>query len=323
MSAVDYLMNKLGLSSDPVDVQGLIPGVTQGYDDAELYLEEGYDEALSFLENGQADAADEILKGLGLAISEREKWFDVATKALQPVIEFGKEYQKDARQFMDYAKELVFDPDAIYGTQMWESLKGQMVEAVTNSASAKSGLLSGNYLDEVSKRVMSLGADFRNAEIGNALSGFGSAMMPVQMGFGAESQIAGNAMGVGAGNASDYMGAYGQLGGNAMNVGTNSANLAGQFGGNMAGLQVDRASEIANLNLVQMLANQNQSTQNRNSLFSLAGTVLPHFMPFITGQGPTTSSGGGSAIGSFGGGGQFVPNLSRQSSYVMNHPDYG
>jgi len=284
MSAADDILNFFGLGSEPVDSQSLIPGINQGYDEAGQYLDQGYFEALDFLEGGNAEAADEILKGLGLSIAEREKWFDVATNALQPVIEFGKDYQADARQFMDYAKELVFDPDAIYGTKMWEALKGQMVEAVTNSASAKSGLLSGNYLDELSKRTMVLGADFRNAEIGNALSGFNASMIPVQMGFNAQGQIANNAMNVGAGNAADYMNAYGQIAGNEMGTGINSANLANQFGSNMGNLAIDRASEIANINLTQMLANQRASQQNTSSLLDIAGDLAGTFLPMFMGD---------------------------------------
>lgn len=305
MSAADSILNFFGLGSEPVDSQSLIPGINQGYDEAGGYLSQGYEDslgyldegyfnALDFLETGNAEAADEILKGLGLSIAEREKWFDVATNALQPVIEFGKQYEGDARQFMNYAKELVFDPDAIYGTKMWDALKGQMVEAVTNSSSAKSGLLSGNYLDELAKRTMVLGADFRNSEIGNALSGFNASMIPVQMGFNAQGQIANNAMSVGAGNAADYMSAYGQIGANAMNTGVgsadlsnslgiNSANLANQFGTSMGNLAIDRASEIANLNLTQMLANQRASQQNTSSLLGLAGELAGTFIPMFTG----------------------------------------
>ena len=144
-------------------------------DDILNELDSGYDDAIAAMEAGNAEAADYILQGLGMSIEEREKWFDVAVDALQPVIQFGQQYQGDARRFMNYANELVFNPDAIYGTEMWDALKGQMTEAVTNSASAKSGLLSGNYLDELAKRTMVLGADFRNQEINNALGKIGRA----------------------------------------------------------------------------------------------------------------------------------------------------
>lgn len=309
MSLVDDILNGLGLGSDPVDVQGLIPGIGQGYDEASESFEQGYQDAINYLEMGNAESADQILEGLGMSIAEREKWFDVATKALEPVIEYGEEYKADAREFMDYAKELVFNPDAIYGTEMWDALKGQMVEAVTNSASAKSGLLSGNYLDELGKRVMTLGADFRNSEIGNALGGFNAAMIPVGAGLNAYGQIANNAMNVGSGNAADYMRAYGQIGGNEFTTGTNMAQLAGNYGNQMGQMAIDRASEIANLELTQQLANQNASAQNTSSLLGLAGNLLPSFLEneqrsdilkFLTGNaGVTSSGGGGSYLPSF------------------------
>ena len=94
-------------------------------------LDSGYDDAIAAMEAGNAEAADYILQGLGMSMDEREKWFDVAVDALQPVIQYGKQYEPDARRFMNYASELVFNPDAIYGTEMWAALKGQMRARVT------------------------------------------------------------------------------------------------------------------------------------------------------------------------------------------------
>lgn len=283
MSLVDDVLGIFGLDTDPVDVQGLIPGVEQGYEDAAEKFEQGYTQALEFLEAGKAEAADAILQGLGMSIDEREKWFDVATKALEPVIEYGKEYRKDARQFMDYAKELVFNPDAIYGTKAWDAYKGQIMDAVTNSASAKSGLLSGNYIADLSDRIGAGALNFRNSEISNAYGGFDRAMIPVQLGLSAQSQIANNAMNVGSGNASDIGRAYGQIGANALNVGTNMAQTAGNYYNNLGQLDLGKASEIGNLQLTQMLANQNAQASDRNALFGLAGTIAPYFMPSFGG----------------------------------------
>ena len=240
-------------------------------DDILNELDSGYDDAIAAMEQGNAEAADYILQGLGMSIEEREKWFDVAVDALQPVIQFGQQYQGDARRFMNYANELVFNPDAIYGTEMWGALKGQMTEAVTNSASAKSGLLSGNYLDELAKRTMVLGADFRNQEINNALGGFNAAMGPVSAGLNAQGRIGDYAMNVGSGNAADISNSY-------MGLGSLSGNLAANIGQ----AHIARASDLANANLADQLAQRNERSGFLNSLVGAAGTILggSDFLPW-------------------------------------------
>ena len=241
-------------------------------DDILNSLGDGYDDAITAMEMGNAEAADYILQGLGMSMDEREKWFDVAVDALQPVIQYGKQYEPDARRFMNYANELVFNPDAIYGTEMWGALKGQMTEAITNSASAKSGLLSGNYLDELAKRTMVLGADFRNSEIANALSGFNAAMVPVSAGLNAQGRVGDYAMNVGSGNAGDISGAYNNLG-----------SLSGNLAANIGQAHISRASDIANANLADQLAQQNNRSGFLNSLVGAAGTILggSDFLPWV------------------------------------------
>ena len=238
-------------------------------------LSSGYDDAISAMEQGNAEAADYILQGLGMSIDEREKWFDVASEALQPVIQFGKQYEPDARRYMNYANQLVFNPDAIYGTEMWGALKGQMTEAVTNSASAKSGLLSGNYLDELAKRTMVLGADFRNQEISNALGGFNAAMGPVSAGLNAQGRVGDYAMNVGSGNAADISNSY-------MGLGSLSGNLAANIGQ----AHISRASDLANANLADQLARRNERSGFLNSLVGAAGTILGggDFLPWAAGK---------------------------------------
>ena len=276
-------------------------------------LEGGYDDAIAAMEAGNAEAADYILQGLGMSMDEREKWFDVAVDALQPVIQYGKQYEPDARRFMNYASELVFNPDAIYGTEMWAALKGQMTEAVTNSAAAKSGLLSGNYLDELSKRTMVLGADFRNQEINNALNGFNAAMVPVSAGLNAQGRIGDYAMNVGSGNAADISNSY-------MGLGSLSGNLAANIGQ----AHIARASDLANANLADQLAQRNERSGFLNSLVGAAGTILGggDFLPWAADKVRKSTydpsnyanallsfAGGGDSSSQYGMGGNFIPGL--------------
>ena len=254
-----------------------------GYDDAQYALQDGYDQAIAAMEMGNAEAADMVLQGLGMSIEEREKWFDIATDALQPVIQYGKQYEPDARRFMDHANELIFNPDSIYGTEMWKSLKGQMTEAITNSASASSGLLSGNYLDELAKRTMALGADFRNSEINNAMSGFNAAMVPVSAGLNAQGRIGDYAMNTGAGIAGDIGNAYGNAASIKAGGAANLANLYSGMGQGMANINLSQASDIANARIADQLAQRNERSGFLNSLVGAAGTILGggDFLPSI------------------------------------------
>jgi hypothetical protein len=106
-------------------------------------------------------------------------------------------------------------------------------------------------------------------------------MIPVQLGVNARTRISDNAMEVGNRNAADYMNAYGQLGANAMGLGTTGAGLTTSYYNNLGGLDIDNASDVANLELAEQIAERNNDASRTNALIGIGGSLLGSiFNPF-------------------------------------------
>ena len=222
--------------------------------------QEYFDKVITSLQEGEAEASDEIMAGLGMSIEERTKFFDIAKENLDWVVDFGKAQKgdfegsikssddalKQSQQFYDHYKELVFNPDAIYDTEVYNSIKNRAVQEWGNFYSGK-GLLSGNAQEGMVDRMSELAYGFLGGERNAALAGMNAgqsqssaylnqaktSLDAVGLGANAASQVSNLAFQTGGGNANDIMSAHSSLA--AITQAFNPANAyaaAGDFNAN-------------------------------------------------------------------------------------------
>ena len=170
---------------------------------------------LDSLRDGETEASDEIMAGLGMSIEERTKFFDIAKDNLDWVVDFGKARQGQfsesmksseealgqSRQFLDHYKELIFNPDSIYDTEVYKSIKDRTVQEWGNFYSGK-GLLSGNAQEGMVDRMSELAYGFLGGERNAALQGVNSGRS-ISDGYLNQAGVEQQAIGLGA-NAVSY-----------------------------------------------------------------------------------------------------------------------
>jgi hypothetical protein len=198
--------------------------IIESWAEAEGIYNEYFNRALEALEQGDAEFAEDILKGLGLSNEEVDKAMDVAVGALEWIVDFGKAgiddyqgYMREARDYMAYHKKLIFNPDAIYGTQAYQSIKKRTEQEWDNYYSGK-GILGGTAQEALADRMFQLGAGFRQSELTNALAGAqanqglaGTELSRIGLGARGSSQIADTYLRGGLQKAANIMGAYGAI----------------------------------------------------------------------------------------------------------------
>lgn len=220
--------------------QQAISRIEQGLNEYRGLTEDNLATVLESLAAGESEASDEIMAGLGMSIEERTKFFDIAKDNLNWVVDFGKarqgQYSKSmksseealgqSRQFLDHYKELVFNPDAIYDTEVYNSIKDRTVQEWGNFYSGK-GLLSGNAQEGMVDRMSELAYGFLSGERNAALQGVnagrsisdgylnqaGVEQQAIGIGASGSGQIANLAFQTGDANANDIMSAHGSLAG--------------------------------------------------------------------------------------------------------------
>lgn len=256
-------------------------------EEAQKALDEAYERAFEALMEGEAAAADAILEGVGLAVEAREKWFDVAKDSLQWVVDFGQqaipdvgEWRDMAKWYMDRHKSLIQNPDSIFGTRAWQAHKAQIQDAVTNSAAAKSGLLSGNYAADLADYIDRNALAFRQSELEltrggaqTALTGAGQALQQVGLGAGASGDIARYAFGTGEGISRAHLFGAGALGDLFSSTAAREAVLGAELGRETADVFVNRG----NVGLAQSLEESRRRGQFQDSLFGLIGQGIETF----------------------------------------------
>ena len=316
--------------------QQAIGRIEQGLNEYNALTGDSLGTVLDSLSAGESEASDEIMAGLGMSIEERTKFFDIAKDNIDWVVDFGKARQgqysesmkssEDAlgqsQQFIDHYKELVFNPDAIYDTEVYNSIKDRTVQEWGNFYSGK-GLLSGNAQEGMVDRMSELAYGFlggeRNAALqgvnaGNSLSNsyLGIANQDLQaigQGANASNSIANLAFQTGNANANDIMSASGSLAGitqafnpatfqynsgqtqaeTTANARTSQANAElasglgqGTISGDIASSRIT-AGTAAGIELADILADTGKTTANPES----AGTISQSGFgvpknPFIT-----------------------------------------
>ena len=212
--------------------------IERGLNESQEEYDRRMAEAIEALSNGESEASDEIMAGLGMSIEERTKFFDIAKDNIDWVVDFGKarqgQYSENmksseealgkSKEFLNHYKELVFNPDAIYDTEVYNSIKDRSVQEWGNFYSGK-GLLSGNAQEGMVDRMSELAYGFlggeRNAALqgvnaGNSLSNsyLGIANQDLQaigQGANASNSIANLAFQTGNANANNIMSSYGSL----------------------------------------------------------------------------------------------------------------
>ena len=248
------------------------------YDDARRELDEATNRALDALYDGNAQMADAILEGLGLSIEEREKWFSVAQSTLQPWADFGMGFMPDIREMVDmskeamkYSQDLIMNPDAIYDSNAWKAHKDVVVDAIQNSASAKSDLLGGNTMAAIADRVGASALQFRTNEIKMAQdqsnTAGGNAARVHNMAFAPSSSLATAATGVGNQNANAISNAYNALGASEQLYGQNLSNLYLNHAGQNIDLTLGQAQNTMNSALIDQ-ANDRYEQQMWMNLFA-------------------------------------------------------
>ena len=242
--------------------------LTEGADEASTLLNEGFDAALDALRQGNANAAQEILKGLGLSTTELEKWVDVATNSLQWIVDFGQEAIPVSRAYMKEMANLIMNPDAIYESNAWKAHKGVVMDAVQNSASARSGLTNSNTLAAMSDRIGAEAMNFRQAQLGALQQGYSNAAGQIGLGSQAAQNQANLQANLGSNLANMYTNAYGQLGANQM-----------ALGGGESGLQTGLATGLANIRsgLSQNLANVGMGAAANTATIQMANAANSPF----------------------------------------------
>jgi hypothetical protein len=198
--------------------------LTDAWTGAEEIYREHFDRALEALEAGDEEFAARILEGIGLSNEEIDKAIDLSLDALEWVVDFGKagvsDYEglmKEAGDYMAYHKQLVFDPDAIYGTKAYQSIKKRTEQEWDNYYSGK-GMLGGNASEALADRMFQLGTGFRQQELTNALAGAqasqglaGTRLAQIGMGADATRLGAQNIFGGGLQKAANIMGGHGAI----------------------------------------------------------------------------------------------------------------
>ena len=247
----------------------------------ETYLDY-IDQALTALEGGEAEASDEILKGLGLSKEQRLKFLDLANEQLDWVVDFGKEgkgvvksglkgFDKalgGADEFLAHYKELIFNPDAIYDTEVYKNVKSLAVEEWQNQYAA-TGVLSGNAQAALTDRIAGQAYDFLRGERQDTLAGVGAqqnqaglqlgkaglGMNQVGMGANAAGQQSSQTFQTGNALGDDTMRAYGSLA--ALTQAFNPANLLANTGGTLFNGLTNVGSQYTNLGLAGDLSGAN------------------------------------------------------------------
>jgi len=280
---------------------------------AQEAFQSGFDDALASLAGGELEASDEILVGLGMSIEERTKFFDIAKDNLEWVVDFGKsqrgnfqgaiqssnEALSQSRKFLGHYSELIFNPDSIYDTEVYNSIKNRSIQEWGNFYSGK-GLLGGNAQEAMIDRMSQLAYGFLQGErqaalqgvnAGNALSGAflnqaGTSLDAIRTGAQGSSQIANLAFGTGDANARDIMNAFGSLAG--VTEAFNPAST--QFAGGQIQSNIESSAGIgsAEARLAGALGNQNISNNLTNSLITAGTSLLPTLIGAF-GKAPTTA----------------------------------
>ena len=223
--------------------------LTEGADEAETLLNEGFDAALDALNRGNANAAQEILKGLGLSTEELEKWVDVATNSLQWIVDFGQEAVPISRAYMKEMSKLIMNPDAIYESNAWQAHKGAVMDAVQNSASARSGLTNSNTLAAMSDKIGAQAMNFRQAQLGALQQGYSNAASQIGLGAQASQNQANLQANLGTNLANMYTNAYNQLGANQMALGAGESNLQTGLATGLANIRSGLSQNLANVGM--------------------------------------------------------------------------
>lgn len=289
--------------------------IERGLNESQEEYDRRLADAIEALSNGETEASDEIMAGLGMSIEERTKFFDIAKDNLNWVVDFGKarqgNYSKNiksseealgqSKQFLDHYKELTFNPDAIYGTEVYNSIKNRAVQEWGNFYSGK-GLLSGNAQEGMVDRMSELAYGFLQGERNSALQGINAGnsisnsylgianqdLQAIGQGANASNSIANLAFQTGDSNANDIMSAHGAL-----------ANITQAF--NPADTiergAVYTADGIANARTAQAnatLAQQLGEDANRNNLITagvsgateIGSTLLENYLSGTRGDAP-------------------------------------
>lgn len=297
------------------------------YDEAGDIVNDAFDDAMDAVVQGNAQGADQILEGLGMSIEEREKWFGVVTSTLSPWMQMGQEMIPDVQEMVGmskealrYAQDLVFDADAIYGTDAWKSFEGVVSEAITNSASAKSGLLSGNTLEGMRTRIGSAAIEFRNNEIRNAQNqsqlGMNNAVNTYNMAYGPTNAYATAAYNTGNANANAISQAYNTLGEASINQGINLGNLYTQHGNTMANMTLSEAQGALDAAAMQEINDRQEDQGWMNMLFDVGMTAA-------TGGFSQPGSVFGKSTTNTGAVTPQIATMSSQSSYPTLTDNYG
>jgi len=253
------------------------------YADAQTQLEQGFKDAQQALEAGNAEAAEQILKGLGLSVEEINKWADIAAEGMQWVVDWGQEGIPYARAYLKEMSDAIMNPDAIYDSQIWKSHKSEVMDSMTNTASARAGVLHGNTMAGIADRISKDAMAVRQNQITALQQGYATEAQRIGAGTAAQGALANLQMSRGTNLAALQQGAYNQLAQNRLGLGTGVAGLQQGLGtglanlgvglaGQRAGLQTGAATNLANLGVGQMtdLANIQMGTANNLANIRLA-----------------------------------------------------
>jgi hypothetical protein len=260
--------------------------ILSGYHGAEVALKRGFKKAQEQLEAGNEEASIQILKGLGLSTEEINKWADVAAEGMEWVVDFGKEGQIPARAYAAEMAEVIMNPDAILGSEVYLKYKTEVMDSMKNAFSASPGLMSGNTFAAMADRLGKDALTVQQNYIANLNVGRQNAMQQVGLGADASKFISNLNQARGVNLANLTTGAYNQLGMNERDLGTalanletgkgtGLANLATGRGTTLANLGVGRTQDIANLDLglATQLANIQLASMQENPWTNLGTTA--------------------------------------------------
>ena len=188
----------LGGSKSKKGAQSASRQLAEAYAQAQTQYLEQMSEVFTALAEGKAEAADGLMEQIGMGIEERKKFFDIALNETEWIVDFGKEGIADVNWYSDRAKgllspdnkylqrvdqqfemvdkfmnhysELIFNPDAIFDTEVYNQIKDRTVSEWQNQYAA-TGILSGNAQAAVADRVADMSYNFLRGERQDALSG--------------------------------------------------------------------------------------------------------------------------------------------------------
>ena len=276
--------------------QDALSGLQDAWAQAQEQYQEYMNQALEALGEGKAEASDKILEGLGLSLEERTKFYDIAVENLDWIVDFGKarrgDYTESMRNssealqqsqgFLNHFETLMRNPDAIYGTKVYEGLKNQAMDEWKNFYGGR-GIQGGNAQAALVDRISENAYQFLQGERANAARGVqlgqnqsnawlqnaSQYLNAIGLGANAASTQSGLYAALGDHNAGDIMNAYGQLGalemaGSGADILMNAANFFGNGALTAGGAQ-------ANLGLAGALGQQNNLSSLGNSLAMLYG----------------------------------------------------